>query len=73
MNLLKCKECLAMKNLRDSVNKGVDAAQMVAGDMDQLTRSKDGGGRTKPQNRPLKKKRVEGGSGCAVKCQYNKI
>jgi hypothetical protein len=65
MNLLKCKECLAMKNLRDSVNKDVDAAQMVAGDMDQLTRSKDGGGRTKPQNRPLK---VEGGSGCAVKC-----
>ena len=53
--------------------KDVDAAQMVTGDMYQLTRSKDGSGWTKPQNRPLKKKRVEGGSGCAVKCQYNKI
>ena len=34
---------------------------MVAGDMDQLTKSKDRGGWSKPQNRPLKKRRVEGG------------
>ena len=62
LNVLKCKKCVARKDLRDKVKKGVIPAQMIAGDMDQLNELRDGCGTTRPHNRPLKKRRVEGGT-----------
>ena len=62
MNLLKCKICLSMKDVRDAVKEGVKPAQMMAGDIDQLKGHDGLGGRSKPHNRPVKKRRVEGGS-----------
>ena len=39
---------------------------MTAGDMDQLNELRDGCGTTRPHNRPLKKRRVEGAVECLV-------
>ena len=36
LNILKCKKCLSMKQLRDDVSKGDRPAQLIAGDMDLL-------------------------------------
>ena len=61
LNVLKCKKCTSMNKLRDEVNKGIKPAQMLAGDMSQLEQKIDGSDRCRSGNRPLKKRRVEGG------------
>ena len=62
LNSLKCKKCTSMSRLRDEVNKGINPAQMLAGDIDQLGKQMDGSDRCRSANRPLKKRRVEGGT-----------
>eukprot|EP00438_Fugacium_kawagutii_P032452 Skav223756 [mRNA] locus=scaffold3575:525258:528900:- [translate_table: standard] len=68
IGVLKCQKCLELERLRDSVSEGVTPAQLVAGFLDGQSpvtssgQSTDGNGM--PNNRP-KRKRVEGGLGCA--------
>ena len=73
LNLLKCKKCLGLKGLRDVVKGGCSPAQLMAADLDQLASTDRPGGRDLSQNRPFRKRRVEGGQGSSVRKAVLKV
>ena len=67
LNVLKCKKCLGLKGLRDEVKGGCSPAQLVAADLGHLASTDRPGDMDVSQNRPFRKRRVEGGQGSSVR------
>ena len=73
LNVLKCKKCLGLKGLRDEVKGGCSPAQLVAADLGHLASTDRPGDMDVSQNRPFRKRRVEGGQGSSVRKAVLKV